>query len=159
MLVANGPVVFITSDPNAAVPEADEEAISQFVSATARWLDSHLTDLQNGGAGLIAEIAMDGLLDQVKPEALLAATSDLASPDRTVDEATYDVLVAVDGAPQWMRVTVETTSTDGDVGRAQFIFVPHDGWTRLVAAGPVPERTEEPAAEAEPGRDDAEASS
>jgi hypothetical protein len=133
--VSNGPVVFTPGDPNNRPPPDDEEEIARLVGATVDWLDAHLTDLQAGGEGLIHEVAADGLLERRHGEAWRAVTTALSAPDRLVDHAAYDVLVGVDGAPQWLRVTVRTTSKDGNEATAELVFVPAEGRPVLIAGG------------------------
>lgn len=133
--VSNGPVVFTPGDPNNKPPPDDEEEIARLVGATVDWLDAHLTDLQAGGEGLIHEVAAEGLLERRHDDAWRAVTIGLSAPDRLVDRAAYDVLVGVDGAPQWLRVTVTTTSADGSEATAELVFVPAEGRPVLIAGG------------------------
>jgi cyclophilin family peptidyl-prolyl cis-trans isomerase len=133
--VANGPFVFNPGDSMYEVPPDDDAAIEAFVAQTAEWLDTHLTDLQEGGPGTLEAVAAEGMLDRRHAGSWRAVTSGLAGADRLVESAVYTFVVGVDGDPQWLRVTVETTWEDGDGGAAEFVFVPADGLPTLLAAG------------------------
>lgn len=131
--VANGPVVF--HGRRAPAPKA--AAVTAFAEATADWLDAHLTDLQRGGSGRLRGVAATGLLRGASPALLRAVGGALASPDRPVRQARYQLLVAHAASPQWLRAAVEVTAPDGRVVAAQFVFVPGSrGRPVLVAAGP-----------------------
>jgi hypothetical protein len=132
MSVSNGPVVFTPGDPDHEPPETDAEDRERWVEAAVSWLDRHLSDLEEGGSGLLDEVAMGGMLDGDE-SAVAAISSDLASSERPVDAAAYELLVAVDGDVQWIRALVRTSTRDGDA-ETTFVFVPGDG-IQLVAAG------------------------
>lgn len=138
-------VVVVAADPNSLVfndrptPEPDQAAIDAFAEQVDGWLDEHLTALQDGGAGLLSEVAAPDVLDGADPGTLDAVTTDLASPDAPVDHARYHLVVAHSGAPLWMRAHVTVVSRDGAAREVGFVFMPaDDGGPTLVAAGPGP---------------------
>jgi hypothetical protein len=127
--VANSGLFRDGGERDVTVP-ADEAAIDTHVTAAASWLDTHLTDLQEGGAGLVAAAGLTG-----DPAEL---SEGLAAPDRPVDAARYQFTVGARGAPEWLRASV-TLVRDGEADvTATFVFVPDgaDG-VLLVAAEPV----------------------
>ncbi|MDP9022136.1 MAG: hypothetical protein M3N57_05425, partial [Actinomycetota bacterium] len=105
----NGPIVF----HDRPRPPADEATAAAMVQRATDWLDRHLTDLQAGGGGLLAEVAADGLLDGADPALLTSVTRDLTGPDRPVRTALYHVVVAEEGSPQFLRMTALVETTDG----------------------------------------------
>lgn len=138
-------VVVVTADPNSlvfndrAAPEPDQAAIDAFAEQVDGWLDEHLTALQDGGEGLLDEVAAPDVLDGADPDTLDAVTTGLASPDAPVDHARYHLVVAHSGRPLWVRVHVIVVSRDGAAHEVGFVFTPaEDGDPTLVAAGQGP---------------------
>lgn len=130
---SNGPIVF----HDRPRPPADEAAAGAMVKQATDWLDRHLTDLQAGGDGLLAEVAADGLLDGADPALLASVTGDLTGPDRPVRTALYHVVVAEEGAPAFLRMTALVETTDGRITRTGYVFAGADPAV-LLAAGPDP---------------------
>lgn len=121
-----------------AQPEPDPAAIEQITNKVGNWLNAHLGDLQEGGPGRLDEVAASGLLESTAPDAQAAVTTSLASPDRLVDSATYQLVVAHTDAPQWVRATAQVAGRDGVSRTAHFVFEVAEGSIALVAAGPGP---------------------
>jgi hypothetical protein len=90
----------------------------------ARWVDGHLTDLQEGGPG---EGPATGL---VGPAELLL----LAEPDNPVRRARYLARVGTRGAPEWGELRVSVRLVDGSERTARLAFVPGDDGPVLIAA-------------------------
>lgn len=126
-----GPIVF----HDQPAPPPDDVAVAGFAAAVVGWLDRHLTDLQGGGPGLLAEVAAPGLLAGAPAEAVTAATHALASPERPVANASYHVIVAQEGLPLWARVNVTVASPDGLTSSAGFVFTPGPPPVLIAAQG------------------------
>ena len=90
----------------------DEEALDALVDAIADWLDEHLTDLQDGGEGLVAGAGLAGPQD----------AGDLAGPEEIIEDASYVFRVGVRGQPEWARVDVEVITDDGEEHAAVLAF-------------------------------------
>lgn len=129
-----GPIVF----HDQPAPPPDDIAVAGFAAAVAGWLDRHLTDLQAGGPGLLAEVAAPGLLVGAPPEQMRAATQALTSPERPVMNAFYHVIVAQEGLPLWARVNLTVTSAEGTTSRAGFVFTPGPPPVLIAAQGVPP---------------------
>lgn len=136
-------VTVVAADPNSlvfndrATPEPDEAAIDAFAAQVERWLDEHLTSLQDGDEGRLEEVAASGLLDGVDPAMLDAVTSDLTSPDAPVERVRYHLVVAHSGQPVWMRARVTVVDRDGTAREVGFVFTPEAGGApTLLAVGP-----------------------
>jgi hypothetical protein len=96
-------------DARVAVDETEVELLLEDLAA---WLDEHLTQLQDGEAGLVADADLTG------PDGL----ADLAGPADVVERATYRFVVAARGEPEWAEATVRVTREDGSVRRARLVF-------------------------------------
>lgn len=129
-----GPIVF----HDQPAPPPDDVAVAGFAAAVAAWLDRHLTDLQAGGPGLLAEVAAPGLLAGAPSEHVRAATQALASPGRPVTNAFYHVIVAQEGLPLWARVNLTITSAEGTTTSAGFVFTPGPPPVLVAAQGGPP---------------------
>lgn len=114
------------SDGDESVP-VDDDAVEEFVTAMAAWLDAHLTDLQDDGPGLV-----EGLAGDTEPVAAW-----LSSPDAPVETATYRFLIAARGSPEWGSVVVAVHRGRGVTQQARYTFVPGEQLT-LVAAEVLP---------------------
>ena len=115
---------------------ADEAAVDALAVAVRTWLDSHLDDLQNGGDGHLADVALEGLLAGADPALIDGVTSGLASPQDPVRGVGYDLEVGHDGAPKWVRARVAVTRHSGTTSGATFVFVPGDPGPVLIALEP-----------------------
>lgn len=135
-----GPPVFSPGDPDGEEPATDDDAVAAIVGTVTDWLDAHLTDVQSGGPGLLPQVAADGLLGGATPAATDALTRDLAAPTAPVASASYHLVVAVAGPPQWLEARVEVVGRDGSLRHADFVFTPTDTGAELLAAGPGVER-------------------
>ncbi|MDP8960267.1 MAG: hypothetical protein M3N32_01355 [Actinomycetota bacterium] len=125
-----GPIVF----HDQPAPPPDDAAVAGLAAAVVGWLDRHLTDLQGGGPGLLAEVAAPGLLAGAPAESLAAATHALASPERPVTNVFYHVIVAQEGLPLWARVNVTVTSAEGTTSSG-FVFTPGPPPVLIAAQG------------------------
>lgn len=114
------------SDGDEPVP-VDDDAVEEFVTAMAAWLDAHLTDLQDDGPGLV-----EGLAGDTEPVA-----AGLSNPDAPVETATYRFLIAARGTPEWGSVVVAVHRGRGVTQQARYTFVPGKQLT-LVAAEVLP---------------------
>lgn len=130
--VSPNPVVY----SGGQAPDIDRRAVRRFSADVATWLDDHLTDLQHGDAGNLADVAAKGLIASGDARLVETVTTALASPERHVAAARYRFLVAAEAEPEWLRATVITEDRDGEVATAQFVFVPGPGGPVLLAAGP-----------------------
>jgi hypothetical protein len=144
VVVSEGPIFFRAADQRSAAPETDRAAVDAFLEAITGWLDGHLTDLQDGGGGRLEEVAVDGLLDGGDAEVALG--QHLTSFAAPVETASYRLVVAVDGPPEWAHVRVDLVvlASDAEGGEhreeersAEFVFVPGEAVPSLLAAGPV----------------------
>lgn len=135
MSVHTGEPVFTAGDPNAQEPPTDEAAVASFVDQITAWLDGHLDALQEGNPGRLEEVAGPGFLGSGSPQATINVTSGLASPERLVRQASYEITVAVDGDPKWAVVVVAVTPRSGDPAGAVLTFAPGDEGPILEAAG------------------------
>ncbi|MDP8927677.1 MAG: hypothetical protein M3O70_03630 [Actinomycetota bacterium] len=126
-----GPVVF----HDQPAPPPDDVAVAGFAAAVVGWLDRHLTDLQGGGPGLLAEVAAPGLLTGAPAVSVTAATHALVSPERPVTDAFYHVIVAQEGLPLWARVGVTVRSAEGTTSSAGFVFTPGPPPVLIAAQG------------------------
>lgn len=114
--------------------EVDEAAIVAFADAIFAWLDAHLTDVQSGGAGHLAEVLPDGLAPE-DPTVVPALTSALASPGQPVAGARYDLTAYHDSGPQFATVVVTLDDPTGTTRTATLVFAPaSDGSPELVLA-------------------------
>lgn len=130
-----GQRVYSAGAPGDVPPVVDEPAVHTFVGNVDRWIDAHLTALQEGEVPPLPA----NLDPAAAPEALHAVTTALASPDLLVAGATYVVEVAVDGDPAWAHVTVTVEHVDGGTASADLVFVPSADGPQLLAAGPTGE--------------------
>jgi hypothetical protein len=92
--------------------EVNHDRVDALVAAIAEWLDAHLTDLQDGGDGLVADVGLQG------PEGV----GDLAGSGTVVEAASYRMSVGARGSPEWARVVVTVTAEDGGEHKATFAF-------------------------------------
>lgn len=138
---ASGPLVFPAGDPRATDPPADTAAADTLIRQVTEWVDRHLTDLQAGGPGKLAEVAAPGLLETADPEVLRALTS-LVDPTHPAQQVSYRVIVGHLGGPQWAEVTATVVRADAAV-EVEFLFLPTAALPQLVAAATdaVPETT------------------
>lgn len=112
--------------------EVDEAAVGAFADAIFTWLDAHLGDLQSGGHGHLADVLPEGL-DIDDPAVVPALTTALASPDRPVGSASYELTAYHDAGPQFATVTVGLADADGTARTATLVFAPAaDGHPVLV---------------------------
>lgn len=136
VVTSHGPIIFPRGDDRHPAAEPDVEAVEAFAARVGDWLDAHLTDLQEGGSGQLDRYAA-GLLDAADGEVLAGLTTELATAERPVAEARYRMVVAADGAPQWLHVRLDVTRAD-DAERSAELVVGHvDAEPRLLAASPV----------------------
>lgn len=134
--LSNGPVVFTPGTPEHTPPPTDPDSRDRWVEETRAWLDRHLSDLEDGGEGLLADVAADGLLEQ--DQAVVdALTTGLASAERPVNGARYDLVLGVDGEVDWVRATVHASGEGGE-RVAEFVFTTGEQLT-LVAGAAEPE--------------------
>ena len=121
-----------------AAPEPDDDAIAAFESKIETWLNEHFTDLESGGEGGLAAVAAPGLLDGAAPAVVAGLTTDLASEQSPLREATYHFTTMHAGTPEWVRADVTVVGGDqGDTRGASFIFIPDDrGSPVLIMAEP-----------------------
>ena len=112
-LSVHGTQLFGDSMPQDEPVPIEDDAVDAFLAAIARWLDDHLTELQDGGPGALSEAGLEG--DAGPP---------LADDDHLVASARYDVTVYARGVPEWGRVDVEVERLDGSVARRRLVFVP-----------------------------------
>ncbi len=129
-----GPIVF----HNHPAPPPDSRAVEAFTAAVAGWLDRHLSDLQAGGPGLLAEVAAPGLLAGAPSEPVTAVTGALASPQRPVSQAVYQVVVAQEGPPLWARVNITVQPEGGPPATAGFVFAPGPPLVLIALQGGAP---------------------
>lgn len=132
MQVSNQPVVF-----GGDGPPTDNRYVENLVRRTGTWLNAHLTDLARGGRGRLKAVAAAGLLANTSSTARYAVTGGLVPDGATVADARFEMLVAVDQLPQWVRVNAIVTTDDGGEHAAQFVFAPAQPRPKLLAAGPV----------------------
>lgn len=126
-LSASGSGLFAEGTARDASVPIDDEAVDAAVGAATAWIDAHLTDLQRGGPGWVADAGLIG--------DAAAASRGLIGPERPVISTSYRVRVAVHGAPEWVAVAAEVQGADGTAG-AWFVFLPDGGAVRLVAVHP-----------------------
>jgi hypothetical protein len=100
----------------------DEDAVEQAIATVADWLDDHLDALQTDGSGQLDEVTTDELRDAATDDDLASITTRLASPDRPVAAARYQIDVYHDGEPQFVRTSVTVTHPDEDVSTATLVF-------------------------------------
>jgi hypothetical protein len=100
--------------------EIDEGEVEALIEDLAAWIDDHLTQLQDGEAGLVADAEVTG------PDGL----AELAGPADLVDEASYAFVIGARGEPEWAEVTVRVTREDDSTRRARMVF---DSDRRLLA--------------------------
>lgn len=112
------------STADVATP-ADTTAIDAAVAAATGWVDEHLTAVQAGEAGLVADAGLDG-----DPTAVSAG---LANPEHRVTAASYTVTVGAVGDPEWIRVGAVVEREDGEMA-VTFVLVPDRAGVTLVAA-------------------------
>lgn len=116
--------------------EVDETGVTAFADAVFDWLDAHLTDLQAGGAGQLAEVAPEGLStgDGAPTD---AGTAALASPELPVATARYELTAYHDAAEEFASVRVTVTGPDAAERTATLVFAPDaNGAPELVLVGP-----------------------
>jgi hypothetical protein len=111
--------------PQEAPVVHDAAAVDAFVDAMATWLDAHFTELQDGGLGRAQEAGLVG-----PPEVV-----SLTDPDHPVSRAEYAMVVFARAEPEWARVAVDITRSDGSVLRANFVFLPGDPPFLVAAEG------------------------
>jgi hypothetical protein len=92
--------------------EIDEGEVEALIDDLAAWIDDHLTRLQDGEAGLVADAEVTG------PDGL----AELAGPADVVDEASYAFVIGARGEPEWAEVTVRVTREDDSTRRARLVF-------------------------------------
>jgi hypothetical protein len=90
----------------------DETQVELLLEDLAAWLDEHLTQLQDGDPGLVADADLTG------PDGL----ADLAGPADIVQDASYRFVVAARGEPEWAEASVRVQREDGSVRRARLVF-------------------------------------
>lgn len=105
----------------------DQDAVDATVAAAVDWMDRHLTDLQDGGDGLVVEAGLEGDPAPV--------SQGMAGPDHPVTQAEYVVTVGARGTPEWVRVSVIADREDGSMS-ANFVFLPGGDGVTLLAAQP-----------------------
>lgn len=121
-----------------AAPPADEAAGDRLAGYVGDWLDAHLTDLQDGGEGQLAEVAAPGLLGALSDELAVGATTGLANPESPVSSAEYLLRVQHAGAPLSIEADVITVHRDGSRSTAAFVLVPDGETARLELISAVP---------------------
>jgi hypothetical protein len=105
---------------------ADRDAVDDAVAAATAWVDGHLTDLQEGGDGWLADTELTGEVAE------LAALTD---PEHPVAAARYAVMVGVRGTPEWVQLQARVARDGADPTVATFVFVPDDrDGVRLLSA-------------------------
>jgi hypothetical protein len=104
--------------------EVDGAGLERFATGMARWVDAHLTDLQDGGEGGDPGTVLEG-----PPEAL-----HLADADHPVVRARYLARVGTRGTPEWGELRVSVRLLDGSERTATLAFVPGSDGVVLVAA-------------------------
>jgi hypothetical protein len=92
----------------------DQDAVEALIEDLAGWIDDHLTQLQDGEDGLVADAEVTG------PDGL----AELAGPADLVDEASYAFVIGARGEPEWAEVTVRVTLEDRSTRRARLVFDP-----------------------------------
>lgn len=126
-LSPTGTGLFAKGSARDASVSVDQDAVDAAVDAAVAWLDAHLTDLQSGGPGRVADAGLTG--DAAD------ASRGLTGPGRPVTAATYRARVGTRGVPEWVAIAVDVEREDGRSG-AWFVFIPDDDGVRLVAARP-----------------------
>lgn len=111
--ITDSRLVHAGSGANDPVP-VDDDAVSARVEALTAWLDRHLTDLQEGGDGLVADVGLAG-----SAEVGTLAGSGTLLRSRS---ATYAFTLGVRGAPEWILVDVAVLDRLGDRHTATFAF-------------------------------------
>lgn len=114
------------SAKDGAVP-VDQDAVDATVAAAVDWIDSHLTDVQSGGDGLVAEAGLEGDATPVSEA--------MAGREHPVTQASYTVTVGAREVPEWVRVSVIATREDGSMS-ANFVFLPGGDGVSLLAVQP-----------------------
>lgn len=110
-------------------PEPRQDSIDQFVDQVQRVLDRHLTDLGRGGGGTLSHLRVDRV-QGIAP----TLTSDLASVDQWVVNATYTARIGHSGHPQWAEVSARLVRSDGSTTTPTFFFVADDERAPRLAA-------------------------
>jgi hypothetical protein len=99
-------------------PKPRKQSIDKFVTEIHRALDSHLTSLGRGEGGTLGKIRVDRV-PGIDPE----LTSELATPERWVVDATYAFSVGHSGHPQWAEVRMRLERSDGTTATPTLVFV------------------------------------
>lgn len=133
-LSAPGSGLFAEGSARDASVTIDEEAVHAAVAAATAWIDAHLTDLQRGGPGHVADAGLTG--------DAAAASAGLTGPERPVTSASYRVRVGAHGTPEWVAVAAAIERASGTAG-GWFVFLPDGDDVTLVAVRP-DEGTEAP---------------
>jgi hypothetical protein len=110
--------------------------VDALAGSVRTWLDGHLDDLQNGGDGDLAAVALEGLLADADATLVQGVTRGLTSPDNPVRAVGYEFEVAHDGAPRWLRARIRVERHSGTSSEATFVFVPGDDGPVLIALEP-----------------------
>lgn len=126
-LSPNGTGLFAEGSARDASVSVNQAAVDAAVDAAVAWLDAHLTDLQSGGPGRVADAGLTGDATD--------ASRGLTEPGRPVTTATYRARVGTRGVPDWVAIAVDVEREDARAG-AWFVFLPEDDGVRLVAARP-----------------------
>lgn len=121
--------VFPPGSPQDTPIAAEDAAITAFGEAITAWLNTVLTERNNGQVTTFAATGLDATRFQAAFEFV-----DGTTPTTQIVEATYLIEVNHLGAPGWALVRVETVLVDaGDLSkppverRESFVFVPAEG--------------------------------
>lgn len=112
----------------------DAAAVTAFGDTVLGWLDAHLTDLQAGGAGRLAEVLPVGLTPD-DPAVAPALTTALASPDLPVAHATYELTAYHDAGPEFATVAVTLADEAGVTRTATLAFAVAAGGEPVLVLG------------------------
>lgn len=132
---------FILAHGETAAP--DQDGIDAMVAATKRWLDTHLDRLQRQRRGLLGRTVSQELLDATSSALRDAVSVRLASPERPVAAAHYEIRVYYDPGPLWAGAHVTTRAPDGSTAKASFVFLPHEPVVPVMISADTPEGREE----------------
>lgn len=112
--------------------EPNRKAINRAANQVANWLDRHLDRLQTEGRGRLGQVG-GGSIGNKKQRRVL---NQLASPDRPVASAGYNLIVHHDGAPTMVVANVVVRHPEGRPSRQQMVFLVRDDGPVLAMFGP-----------------------
>lgn len=112
--------------------QPNNKAINRAASQVANWLDGHLDRLQREGRGRLGQVG-GGSIGNAKQRRVL---NQLASPDRPVASAGYNLTVHHDGAPTMVVANVVVRHPEGRPSRQHLVFLVRDDGPVLAMFGP-----------------------